>query len=76
MAVLWKSKAFWIAVLDMVAGLLTLLGNAYWPDQVDTVNKVWFAIQPVLAIIIAAFATAEVFVPLAIQGFTKAGLMK
>ena len=64
MAVIWRSKAFWLAILDTVAGLLTLLGAAFWPDKAELIGNIWKYIQPILVLIIGLLATEEIVIPM------------
>jgi hypothetical protein len=67
LSLILKSKAFWLAVIDMVGGLLTLLGAAFWPDKAELVKSIWGMLQPVLLVIIAALATEDIVVPLLVR---------
>lgn len=71
MSVIWQSKAFWTAVLDMFAGILTLVVGAFWPEQAELVANIWKVLQPVFLVLIAALCTEEIFVPALRQALMK-----
>lgn len=67
---LLKSKMFWSAVIDAAAGILTLFGKTYWPEQAEMVRQIWGYLQPIALIVIGAFATDELIVPALLRTFT------
>jgi hypothetical protein len=69
--VIWKSKTFWMTVLDVVFGALALLGPALWPAYSDLVLNVWKLLQPVFAVLIALFCTEEIIVPKVVSAIRK-----
>jgi hypothetical protein len=63
MAILWKSKTFWTAVVDMVGGILALVVGTIWPQQADLVKQIWGLLQPIFLVLILTFCTEEIIVP-------------
>lgn len=49
------SRAFWTAVLDAVISLVVLAIGLQWPAYLDLSRQIIVTIQPVLAMLIAAF---------------------
>lgn len=60
---LLQSKAFWTAFIDCAFRLVNILGEKYWPDKVKMINDLWLALQPVVLLVLAYFATNEIVIP-------------
>jgi ABC-type Na+ efflux pump permease subunit len=58
---LWKSRAFWTAAADLVTSLvLYFCGKYLIPSAFEDIKVVLLAVQPVIALIIAAFASEAI----------------
>jgi hypothetical protein len=54
---LWKSRKFWLMILDLVISLVLFFGAKYlMPNTFDDVKFLVAAIQPVFAFLIASIA--------------------
>lgn len=52
-----KSRKFWIAVLDMIAGLIALYSGRFLsPDDARLIIQTWALMQPVLAVWVGSIA--------------------
>ena len=63
MEILWKSKTFWTAVVDMVGGILALVMGTFWPQYADVARQIWALLQPIFLVLILTFCTLEIIVP-------------
>ena len=58
---IWKSKEFWTVVVDLVVSAALYFGGRYLaPDAFDDLKWLIAALQPVVFLLIAWFATEKV----------------
>jgi hypothetical protein len=60
---LFSTKAFWFTLIDVLAAMINLLGQLFWPKYVDLVWQVWLILQPLAALLIGSLAVNEIVVP-------------
>lgn len=58
---LFQSKAFWTAIVDLVVSVIMWFGAKYLtPDLFEDAKFLVVALQPIAALVIAHYATAPV----------------
>ena len=55
-AKLFKSRKFWILILDTVVSTALFVTGAYFPNATETVNFAIVALQPIFMMLIGAIA--------------------
>lgn len=53
---IYKSRKFWIVILDAFSGLLALFVSQFLPAQKDFILQVWAYLQPVVVFWVGAIA--------------------